>query len=188
VRDLWAIFGLCDQQMTTHYASRRYQPQTGSLPAATKIDLRPARPYRAVVMAVEADQYVLTIASPNLLPDDGDQFDQLLRNLLPQQIAATVLGGQPAGPVIISASPLVRRGLDQSDRLPRNVVALGDSLCSFDPLEGQGFEAAVREAGVLSQLLGEQHPYADNGQPIELSQRYFRAAARIVDGAWTMGA
>jgi flavin-dependent dehydrogenase len=149
VNDLWRIHVPSDQQMITHYASRLYQLRDGLLPAATTIDLRPARPYRAAVMAVENGQHVMTIAGPTSPPRDGDQFDHLLRNLLPQQVAATIAGAQSAGPVITFASARIRRPFDYADRLPPNVVALGDSLCSFDPLEGWGFEAAVLEAGRL---------------------------------------
>jgi flavin-dependent dehydrogenase len=182
VEDLWRIHAPSDQQMITHYASRLYQLRDGSLPATTTIDLRPPHPYRAAVMAVENGQYVVTVAGPTSPPRDGDQFDQLLRNLLPQQVAANLASGRPTGPLIMFASARIRRRFDYADRLPPNVVALGDSLCSLDLLEGRGFEAAVLEASLLSLLLGEPDPYAANGQPIELPRRYFRAAAaKIVE-------
>ena len=187
VDDLWRIHVPSDRQMITHYASRLYQLSAGSLPTATTIDRRSAQPYGAAVMAVENGQYVVTVADPNIPkipPCDGEEFDGLLRDLLPQRVAATLAGGQPAGPVIMFASASIRRRFDDADRLPPNVVAIGDSLCSLDPLDGRGFEAAVLEAGVLSLLLGEHHPDADNGQPIELPRRYFRAAAKLMDGAW----
>jgi hypothetical protein len=149
VEDLWGVHIPCDQQMITNYASRLYHLKAGSLSAATATDLRPARPCRAAVMAVENGQYVMTIAGPISPPRDADQFDQVLRNLLPQQVAATLASGQPAGPVIMFASARIRRRFDYADRLPPNVVALGDSLCSLDLLEGRGFEAAVLEAGRL---------------------------------------
>jgi 2-polyprenyl-6-methoxyphenol hydroxylase-like FAD-dependent oxidoreductase len=144
VDDLSRTHVPCDQQMITHYASRLYQLRDGSLPAATMIDLRPAHPHRAAVMAVENDQYVVTIVDRTSPPRDRDEFDQLLRNLLPQQVAANLASGQPMGPVIRFASAPIRR-FDCADSLPPNVVALGDSLCSFDPLEGRSFEAAVLE-------------------------------------------
>lgn len=149
VEELWGIQVPCDQQMITHYASCLYQLRAGSLPAATIIDLRPTHPYRAAVMAVENGQYVVTVAGPNTPPSGGEEFDQLLRDLLPQQVAAIIAGAQPAGPVIMFASARIRRRFDNVDHLPPNVIALGDSLCSFDPLEGRGFEAAVLEAGIL---------------------------------------
>jgi flavin-dependent dehydrogenase len=179
VDDLWRAQIPSDQQMITHYASRLYQLRSGSLPATITIDLGPDHPYRAAVVAVENGQYVVAVAGPNSPPCDSDQFDQLLRNLLPHQVAATIADGQPAGPLIISASAGVRRHFDSADRLPPNVVAVGGSLCSLDPLEGRGFEAAVLEAGVLWRLLGEPHPYADNGQSIELSRRYFRRLVSV---------
>lgn len=123
VDDLWRFHVPSDQQMITRYASRLYQLTTGSLPAATIIDLRAAQPYCAAVMAVENGQYVVTIADPNIPPCDSEEFDELLRDLLPQQVAAALARGQPAGPVIMSASARIRRRFDDADRLPPNVVA-----------------------------------------------------------------
>jgi flavin-dependent dehydrogenase len=149
VNDLWRIHVPSDQQMIIHYASRLFQLRSGWLPAETRIDLQPAHPYWIAVMAVENGQYVATVAGASSPPHDGDKFDELLRDLLPQQVAVAIAGAQSAGPVITFASARIRRRFDYADCLPPNVVALGDSLCSFDPLEGRGFEAAVLEAGRL---------------------------------------
>jgi flavin-dependent dehydrogenase len=150
VDDLWRIHVPSDQQMLTHYASRLFQLSAGWLPAVTRIDLRPAHPYWTAVLAVENGQYVVTVAGASSPPHDGDECDELLRNLLPQQVVAAIAGAQSAGPVITFASARIRRSFDYADRLPPNVVALGDSLCSLDPLEGRGFDAAVLKAGHMS--------------------------------------
>jgi hypothetical protein len=188
MQDVWRIRVPCDQQMITHCASRWYQLRGASLPPSMIIDTGPASPCRIAIMAVENDHYVLTVAGPSSPPVDGEQFDQLLGDLLQQPVAATIAASQPAGPVIISATAQIRRHFDQSDRMPPNVVAVGDSFYSPHPLEDRGFEIAVLEASVLWQLLREPHPYADNGQPGELPRRYFRAAAKIVDSGWVLGA
>jgi flavin-dependent dehydrogenase len=151
VDDLWHIHLPGDRQMIIHYASRRYHLRSGSLPAGTTIDLQPEHPYRVAVMAVENGQHLVTVASTSIPPRASDQFDELLRNLLPQQVATAIAGGQPVGPVIMFALARIRRRFDDADRLPPNVIALGDSLGSFDPLEGRGFEAIVLEAAELSE-------------------------------------
>lgn len=188
IEDTWRIRLPSERQLITYFASRLYQTRARSLPAATTIDLRPAYSYRIALMTVENGQYVASLGAPNIPAHDGDQFDQLLSSLLPQQLAALIADSQAAGPVIIFASAGMRRRFHNADRLPGNLIALGDSLCCFDPLQGHSFEVAVRQASVLWQLLGEQHSYADNGQPTELARRYFRAVAKIVDDAWMVGA
>jgi hypothetical protein len=191
MEESWRIHIPCDRQMITQHASRLYRPRGGLRLPSMIIDLRPAHPYRTAFTVVENDQYVVTVAGPNSPRVDAEEFDKLLRDLLPQQVAAAVVASRPAGPVIISASAQIRRHFDQTERLPSNVVALGGSLCSLDPHKGRGFEGfavAILEAGVLWQLLCEPHPYATNGQPSELPRRYFRAAAKIVDGTWVLGA
>ena len=188
MEESWPIHIPCDRQMINQYASRLYRPRGDPRMPSMIIDLRPAHPCRTAITAVENDHYVVTVAGPSSPQVDAEQYDQLLRDLLPQHVAAAVVASRPAGPVIISASAQIRRHFDQADRLPSNVVALGDSLCSFDPLVGRGLEVAVLEATVLRQLLCEPHPYADNGQPGALPRRYFRAAAKIVDGERVLGA
>ena len=62
--------------------------------------------------------------------------------------------------------------------LPRGLVALGDAVSSFNPVYGQGMSVAALQAVALRQTLASDDD--------RLSQRYFKASAKIVDIAWDL--
>lgn len=67
--------------------------------------------------------------------------------------------------------------------LPVNLLVLGDALCSFNPIYGQGMTVAALEAQVLQRSLTSFSYDADG---LALQRRYFRAASKIVSAAWAM--
>lgn len=71
-----------------------------------------------------------------------------------------------------------RRHYEKLDRLPSGFVVLGDALCSFNPIYGQGMTVAALQAELLGRLAAEQSP--------NLTKDYFAAAAQIVDTPWLL--
>jgi len=57
---------------------------------------------------------------------------------------------------------------------------LGDAICSFNPVYGQGITVASLEAAELDKALREGSR--------KLAQRFFARAAKIVDAPWSMAA
>ena len=47
---------------------------------------------------------------------------------------------------------------DQARRLPGNFLVIGDAVCSFNPIYGQGISVAVSEALVLRDSLAGRSP------------------------------
>ena len=55
---------------------------------------------------------------------------------------------------------------------------VGDALCAFDPVYGQGMTVAAIEAVALGRCLQQEGP--------GLATRFHRAAAEIIDTPWTI--
>jgi 2-polyprenyl-6-methoxyphenol hydroxylase-like FAD-dependent oxidoreductase len=66
------------------------------------------------------------------------------------------------------------------NRFPEGFLVLGDAICSFNPVYGQGITTAVIEARELDKTLREGSR--------KLAQRFFARAAKIVDAPWSMAA
>ena len=89
------------------------------------------------------------------------------------------MAGAPLDDVVTHAFPASRRRrYERLAKFPHGLVALGDAICSFNPVYGQGMSVAALEALALRQSL------STGGA--RLSQRYFKAAGRIVDVAWDL--
>jgi hypothetical protein len=183
--DIWRIRIPSEREgITAPYASRVYRLPARSLPDAVVLDPRPAHPYRTVIMAVEDGNYLVTVACPGGSPLTDDQFNELVSTLVSPTVAAAIAGGRPLGSVTAATSARIgRRRFDRAPHLPAGVVALGGSVCSFDPCYGQDFDVAVLEAAALGRILGDQHRYGDGSHSLGLPRRYFRAVSQILDSA-----
>ncbi len=69
-----------------------------------------------------------------------------------------------------------RRRFERLRHAPQGYVAIGDSLCSFDPAFGQGMSVAALEALALADEIARGEWQLEAG--------YHRRAATLVDGAW----
>ena len=88
-------------------------------------------------------------------------------------------------PVKLGFRQSVRRRFDGGG-VPRGLLPLGDSLCRFNPVYGQGMSVAALEAVRLAELLDERAGLAD---PLaDLAEVFVREADAIVEGPWRMSA
>ncbi|MDT0318033.1 FAD-dependent oxidoreductase [Streptomyces millisiae] len=91
--------------------------------------------------------------------------------------------GEPIGePVTYRHPDNRRRDFHLLDRFPAGLVAVGDTLASFNPIYGQGMSSATSHASCLA-------TYLESGQsPRDPAWSYFRQARTVVDDAWQTSA
>jgi 2-polyprenyl-6-methoxyphenol hydroxylase-like FAD-dependent oxidoreductase len=78
----------------------------------------------------------------------------------------------------------VRRAFDKLDRFPRGLVALGDSVCRFPPVNGQGMGVAALEALSLANLLESR---CGRDDPLDgLAEAFFAEIQPLLEAPWAV--
>lgn len=70
----------------------------------------------------------------------------------------------------------MRRHYERLPRFPKGYLVLGDAMCSFNPIYGQGMSVAALASAAL-------HTCLEQGED-GLAARYFQRAAEIIDVPW----
>jgi hypothetical protein len=110
-------------------------------------------------------------------PTDPDGFLDFARSLRFPDIYEAVRDAEPLDdPVAFRFPASVRHRYERLDRFPDGLLVLGDAVCSFNPVYGQGMSVAAVEA------LGLRH-HVEGGAAAQ-PRRFFRDLARVVDVPW----
>ncbi|MBW4721824.1 FAD-dependent oxidoreductase [Saccharothrix obliqua] len=167
------------------YTTRIYRPREGR---ALVDDLSinpvssPSHPRGAFLSRIEDGCYVLSLTGVfgDAAPTDPDGFLDWVRSLPVPDIHEVIRDAEPLGdPVQFRYPHSVRRRYERLTAFPDRLLVMGDALCSFNPVYGQGMTAAALEAVEL-----REHLRAGAPRPLE----FLRAVARVIDVPWDMSA
>jgi 2-polyprenyl-6-methoxyphenol hydroxylase-like FAD-dependent oxidoreductase len=139
----------------------------------------PNRPYGYAMFAGQQDTYMLavqTVAGAKA-PADRASLLELLAEMAPPHVLAAARRAEPLADTTQYRFPSNRwRRYDKLAHTPGRLVVIGDALCNFNPLYGQGMSIAAIEATILRDCLRQ----GDD----DLPRRYFRRAAKEIRVAW----
>ncbi|MFN2201249.1 MAG: monooxygenase, partial [Caldilineaceae bacterium] len=162
--------------VTCHY------PRTPSrFPNLNGIVILASPPSRriAILLAQAANQWVLTVGGylGDHAPTDYEGFLQSVRNLPTPEIYNMIRDLDPLdGPIPYGFPANLRHRYERLARFPEGFIVLGDALCSFNPIYGQGMTVAALEAAALDDCL--------SGGVTQLRSRFYTEASKIIDVSW----
>jgi 2-polyprenyl-6-methoxyphenol hydroxylase-like FAD-dependent oxidoreductase len=139
----------------------------------------PSRPTTFAMFAVENDTYLVlggTVGGQEPPADRAELLD-FVAEFAPRHAVAAIRAGEPLGEVVHHRIPSNRwRRYDKLARTPDGLLVLGDAVCSFNPIYGQGMTIAAVEAETLGRCL--------HRGDLDLPQRFYAETAKTIAVAW----
>jgi 2-polyprenyl-6-methoxyphenol hydroxylase-like FAD-dependent oxidoreductase len=158
----------------------RRRPEDLAGVAAVIVSASPANRRSGVLLSQEGDRWMLTVAGylGEQAPTDPTGLVAWTEGLATSDIHAVIKNAEPLSePVTYKIVSNLRRRYERLTRFPRGYLVLGDALCSFNPIYGQGMSVAAMEAAALGACL--------TAGEARLAERFYRQASAIIDIPWS---
>jgi flavin-dependent dehydrogenase len=141
----------------------------------------PMSPHGAFFGRVGGDRHQLSLTSMLCEPPSADIEGVLecAKSLPVPDIYEAIREGEPCTePVTIRFPHSVRHRYERLTRFPGRLLVMGDGVCSFNPVYGQGMTVAALEALVLRRHLRRGKP--------PMARPFFRGIAKVIDAPWSI--
>ena len=163
------------------YTTRHYRRRPTDLDGKLAVVVAGSGPNwrNGVVLYQAEDRWIVSIGGyfGDHAPDDDQLFAAYAGSLPTSDIYDIVAHAEPLGDFVRYRYPAnLRRRYERLAEFPKGYLVLGDALCSFNPVYGQGMTVAAQEAMLLRECL-------DAGAA-DLARRFFARAADVIDTPW----
>ncbi|CAN5173351.1 FAD-dependent oxidoreductase [soil metagenome] len=164
------------------YASQRMRIRPPAPPAkAFLIGAKPGTAVGGAFFACENDGWILTAVGLGgcVPPTEWDALMAFTETWAPEPLMSALRRAEPIGEPARYRYPASQwRRYDKMRTFPAGLLVMGDALCSFNPVYGQGMSIATLEAVVLRDCLRDGDT--------ELGRRFFAATTKPVSAAWEL--
>jgi len=163
---------------TTRFFRRSPGDLTGDL--GSIIAPTPQGKRGGAMVAQEGDRWTVTLLGHfgHYAPEDLPGFIEFARTLPAPFIHEVIRHAEPLGDAVSARYPAsLRRRYERLRRFPERYLVIGDGVCSFNPIYGQGMSVASLESLELASAVAEGDA--------NLARRYFARIAKVADIPWS---
>jgi 2-polyprenyl-6-methoxyphenol hydroxylase-like FAD-dependent oxidoreductase len=155
--------------------------------AAATMAAAPKSSRAAYLFPIEGERWMVLVSGRgnDKPPGDWDGFMEYARHLTTPTIYNATKNAVRLGEIRRFAfTGSSWRHFERLDVLPRGLLPLGDSICRFNPVYGQGMSVAAKEARLLQQILqaraGKRDPLAG------LGEAFLAGCEPLIEAPWTL--
>jgi 2-polyprenyl-6-methoxyphenol hydroxylase-like FAD-dependent oxidoreductase len=170
-------------KVSVAYTSCFYRRRPEHAPGynALCVEASEENPYGGALLGAEGGRWIFSAAGYlgyQAAPDHASMLEYARRMATPA-IYRVIKNAEPlTEPVVHKIPSSLRRRYERLKRFPQGYLVIGDALCSFNPVYGQGMSVAAQEAVALADCLRQGEA--------ALASRFFKRAGKIIDVAWHM--
>ena len=136
-----------------------------------------------LMLPLEGDRWMVTMGQRgDALPGDTEGFLAFARALRTPTIYNAIRPARPLDGVARYGFPeSVRRHFERLESFPRGLLPIGDAICRFNPVYGQGMSVAALEACLVKRLLDRE------GDPLAgLGPAFFGEMQALLETPWSV--
>ncbi len=170
------------------YATRLYEPVAGfeaDWKTLFLMNRPPDQPRAGIIQWVEGNRWIVTIAGvmEDYPPTDEQGFLDYARSLRSPALYEAIQHARPLSDIWGYRRTENRlRHFERSARRPERFLALGDSVCAFNPVYAQGMTLASLGVMELDRTLRERAGRDLDG----VARRFQKRLAGVISGSWAM--
>ncbi len=148
----------------------------------------PHKKHGGVLLPTEGNRWAVTLAgiARDYPPNDNEGFLECARNLRNPAIYDAIKDAKPISKVYsYRRTENCWQHYEKLERLPEGLVIVGDAVCAFNPIYGQGMTTAALGALTLQKCLQQQFTnsqYTAKG----LTQNFQKQLAEVLKTPWLM--
>lgn len=134
---------------------------------------------------IENNRWIVSLGANHGDAPPGDMvgFLEFAKSLRTPTIYGAIKNATPIGPIIRFLLPSsIRRRFETVQRFPSGLLPIGDAICRFNPVFGQGMSVAAQEAVILDHLLKARA--ADTDPLNGLASVFFAEIQDVLETPW----
>ncbi|MFT5882406.1 MAG: 2-polyprenyl-6-methoxyphenol hydroxylase-like FAD-dependent oxidoreductase [Crocinitomicaceae bacterium] len=164
------------------YTSCRFKPAAKNHDQPWKalfVTPKPPKTVSGALFPQEDGSWLVTLAGrkKDTMPLNQEEFIEYSKKLCCPDVFQAIQHAEPLSELTHYRFKESKRYYYEEVQMPNNLLVVGDSVCSFNPIFGQGMTVCTLQALKISELLASGRCDSEN---------YFKSISGLVNHAWNM--